>query len=248
MNERGFTLLEVLVALAVLGSVLATVFGVFSSGLRSMSQGDDRLTLALIAESLLNRADLDLLRTQTEVTGSMPDGVSWRVTRRAYEPALARQGLEIEEPPRRRERDENLLPPEDGEQARGGLGREDSAGRSQSALASRSDTASNTGRTESSSSGFGRSESSSSSFGSPDRSAFSSSSASGERREDGSPNAVRLKAWLLTAEVANQRGGSFALSRLSLEGSRQTPAAGEDGRSEAGRGADSRREPDALPR
>jgi prepilin-type N-terminal cleavage/methylation domain-containing protein len=134
MNERGFTLLEVLVALAVLGSVLATVFGVFSSGLRSMSQGDDRLTLALIAESLLNRADLDLLRSQTEVTGSMPDGVSWRVTRRAYEPALARQGLEIEELPQRRERDENLLPPEDGEQARGGLGREDSAGRSQSAL------------------------------------------------------------------------------------------------------------------
>jgi prepilin-type N-terminal cleavage/methylation domain-containing protein len=247
MNERGFTLLEVLVALAVLGSVLATVFGVFSSGLRSMSQGDDRLTLALIAESLLNRADLDLLRSQTEVTGSMAVGVSWRVTRRAYEPALARRGLEIEEPPRRRERDENLLPAEDGEQARGGLGRGDSADRDRSAFASRSDTAS-AARSESSSSGFGRGESSSSSFGSPDRSAFSSRSGNREGSEGGSPNRVRLKAWLLTAEVANQRGGSFALSRLSLEGSRQTPAAGENGRSEAGRGADSRREPDALPR
>ena len=138
----------------------------------------------------------------------MPDGVSWRVTRRAYEPALARQGLEIEEPPRRRERDENLLPPEDGEQARGGEGREDSAGRSQSAFASRSDTASSTGRTECLVQRLRPQRVSSSSFGSPDRSAFSSSSASGERREGGSPNAVRLKAWLLTAEVANQRGGS----------------------------------------
>lgn len=217
MTAKGFTLLEVLVALAVLGSVLATVFGVFSTGLRSISEGDERLTLALIAESLLNRADLDLTRSEMEVTGVMPDGVRWRVSKRPYQAAQARQGLVIEEQPRRAPREEDLLPPEDGERRReAGEGREEPGFGRRSAATGRDEQEPGAGR-------FGAGE------GSPFR--RGTDDAEGERRPAGA-GAARLKAWLLTAEVGNGRGRSFTLSRLSLEGTRT----GEAGRPEQGLG------------
>ncbi len=206
MRAKGFTLLEVLVALAVLGSVLTTVFGVFSSGLRSLSQSDDRLTLALIAESLLNRADLDLTRAESEVSGSMPDGVRWRVTRRPYAASQATEGLQVEEAPRRPARDEDLLPPEEGEeQAAEGEGRREP------------------GMTRASPYGGDDETPSSDEPARTRRSSFASRAGTeGEQQGSTAASPARLRAWLLTAEVANQRGLSFALSRLSVESARET--------------------------
>ena len=56
----GFTLLETLVALAILGIVLTAVYGVFGSGLRTAQRDEDRLLLALVARNLLARSALDL--------------------------------------------------------------------------------------------------------------------------------------------------------------------------------------------
>lgn len=117
MTNRGFTLLEALVALAVLGMVLSGAFGVFSSGLRGLSRGDERLTVALFAESLLGRADLDLTTGDGEVGGRTADGMTWRVTRQAYDLAAVNEGLTlVEAPPSSRAPDQNLL----GQGAQGG--------------------------------------------------------------------------------------------------------------------------------
>ena len=117
MRDRGFTLLEALVALAVLGMVLSGAFGVFSSGLRGLSRGDERLTVALFAESLLGRADLDLTTGEGEVGGRTADGMTWRVTRQGYDLAAVNDGLTVvEAPPSSRARDQNLL----GQDAQGG--------------------------------------------------------------------------------------------------------------------------------
>jgi prepilin-type N-terminal cleavage/methylation domain-containing protein len=197
-GQRGFTLLEALVALAVLSTVLAAAFGVFSSGLKALSRGDERLTLALIAESLLERADVDLVRTRPEASGTMADGVSWRVTRTPYDPALLREGLTVVEaapPPRRPGEDRDLLAEAAGE---GPLPREEGERRAEAG-------------TDGARSGFGRGG------GEADPGAENGFEAGRSRRPT---PPVRLRAWLLRAEVADARGGSFALSRLAVERAR----------------------------
>jgi prepilin-type N-terminal cleavage/methylation domain-containing protein len=90
-DAGGFTLIEVLVALAVLAAVLSSAFGVFSTGLRGLSRSDERLTLALFAESLLTRSGLDLARgADAEASGSTADGLSWRVRRVPFQLPKAR--------------------------------------------------------------------------------------------------------------------------------------------------------------
>lgn len=176
--EGGFTLLEALVALAVLSAVLAGVFNVFSSGLRGLSRSDQQLTLALAAESLLDRAELDLAPTGPgDVGGVLPDGVSWRLAKRTYDPALLRDGLAVEEAPtrsRRPELGEGMFAPEREDEDGGGVDASDPLG------------------------------------------------GGGARAEAAAAAAapVRLRAWLLTVDVANAQGQTFSLSRLSLERAR----------------------------
>ena len=49
-RTAGFTLLETLVALAVLGTVLSAVFGVYSSSLRGLSRSDES-TFAILRQN-----------------------------------------------------------------------------------------------------------------------------------------------------------------------------------------------------
>lgn len=55
-REAGFTLIEALVALAVLGVVLAAVLRAYGAGFRSAEQAEDRTRALLIAESRLAEA------------------------------------------------------------------------------------------------------------------------------------------------------------------------------------------------
>ncbi len=55
-HEGGFTLVEVLVALAVTGLVLASLMQAYASGLRTLNGADYRQTAALIAASLLDES------------------------------------------------------------------------------------------------------------------------------------------------------------------------------------------------
>jgi type II secretion system protein I len=80
----GFTLLETLVALAILGVVMATVFGVIGSGLRAAHRDEDRLLLGFVAQNLLVRSRLDLNPIAGPRSGDIGGGLRWRIESEPY--------------------------------------------------------------------------------------------------------------------------------------------------------------------
>lgn len=82
----GFTLLETLVALALLGIVLTTVFGIIGGGLRSARRDEDRLLLGLVAQNLLERSRLDLSPLGGSRSGDIGGGLRWQIDSEPYEP------------------------------------------------------------------------------------------------------------------------------------------------------------------
>lgn len=80
----GFTLLETLVALAILGVIMATVYAVIGSGLRTAHRDEDRLLLGLVAQNLLARSRLDLNPKDGPITGDIDGGLRWRIEAQPY--------------------------------------------------------------------------------------------------------------------------------------------------------------------
>lgn len=85
-GTAGFTLLETLVALAILGVVLTTVFDIFGKGLRAAHRDEDRLLLALVAQNLMARTRLDYNPTEGDLHGDIEGGLRWAITSEPYEP------------------------------------------------------------------------------------------------------------------------------------------------------------------
>ena len=83
-GNAGFTLLETLVALAILGIVLTTVFAVIGNGLRTAHRDEDRLLLGLVAQNLLTRSRLDLTTTDGPRHGDIGGGLTWRIESEPY--------------------------------------------------------------------------------------------------------------------------------------------------------------------
>jgi type II secretion system protein I len=69
-QSGGFTLLEVLVSLAIVGLAVSAILGLFSSNLRAVSASDDYVRASLVAEARIRDVlDTDLAeKTWTEVT------------------------------------------------------------------------------------------------------------------------------------------------------------------------------------
>jgi type II secretion system protein I len=82
--DHGFTLLETLVALAILGVVMTTVYAVIGSGLRTAHRDEDRLLLGLVAQNLLTRSQLDLDPSHGAITGDIEGGLRWRIESEPY--------------------------------------------------------------------------------------------------------------------------------------------------------------------
>ena len=94
--EHGFTLLETLVALAILGVVMSGVYAVIGSGLRVAHRDEDRLLLGLVAQNLLARSHLDLNPREGALSGDIGGGLRWRIESEPYE---VPEGLLPDPPP-----------------------------------------------------------------------------------------------------------------------------------------------------
>ncbi|MGN7127659.1 type II secretion system protein [Methylorubrum thiocyanatum] len=83
-SQEGFSLVEALVAVAILALCVSMVGRVVSSRAERLTHDTDRLRAVFAAEAILNRIGLDLpLRTQ-DTSGQLGDGSHWRIVIRPY--------------------------------------------------------------------------------------------------------------------------------------------------------------------
>jgi general secretion pathway protein I len=75
---RGFSLLEVLVAFAILSVTLGVLLQVFATGLRNAANAEDYTQAALQAESLLAQVGINLPIESQQ--GEFDDRFHWRIT------------------------------------------------------------------------------------------------------------------------------------------------------------------------
>ncbi|MCB1885008.1 MAG: prepilin-type N-terminal cleavage/methylation domain-containing protein [Geminicoccaceae bacterium] len=78
-GSGGFTLLEVLVALALLGIVLVVIFRIGQDGIRTAESRTREVGLALLAETVLTAARLGVADDLGAPTLPMPEGYRWRI-------------------------------------------------------------------------------------------------------------------------------------------------------------------------
>ncbi|HSZ74974.1 MAG TPA: type II secretion system protein [Rhizomicrobium sp.] len=83
--DDGFTLIEVLVALAILGVSLATLLGVFSQSLEYTSRTRIETEARTLAQSLLAETGDSAQLQIGETSGSTSSGLFWRVLVRPYD-------------------------------------------------------------------------------------------------------------------------------------------------------------------
>jgi general secretion pathway protein I len=83
-RAAGFTLLEALVALAILSGVIASVMTLIGLNRRAQAEAETDLAAALHARTLLARIGRDLpLETGTQ-SGTFDDGTAWSVLVRPF--------------------------------------------------------------------------------------------------------------------------------------------------------------------
>jgi general secretion pathway protein I len=93
-RDRGFTLLEVLIAFAIAAAALASLFHLFSTGFLMQSEAD-RLTAAVaLAETQLALAEQGALSSDEARQGRTADGLAWRRTILPLAPPMAQAGGE----------------------------------------------------------------------------------------------------------------------------------------------------------
>jgi prepilin-type N-terminal cleavage/methylation domain-containing protein len=77
-SRRGFTLLEVMVALAILGLGIVTVLELFSGSLRLGVKASRHTQAAIYAQNVMNRVFSLSELTDGEEYGELPGGYAWR--------------------------------------------------------------------------------------------------------------------------------------------------------------------------
>ncbi len=83
-SRRGFTLLEVIVALIILSISMATFLRVFSTGLRAVDIAENQAIAAMHAESILAEVGVSEPLNKGLRQGDLPRGYWWRTEVRPY--------------------------------------------------------------------------------------------------------------------------------------------------------------------
>ena len=79
-SGRGFTLLEVLIAFAILALALGGLLQAFSAGFRGLERAEDYSTATLHARSKLAEVGPIIAVEENELLGEFENGFAWRVT------------------------------------------------------------------------------------------------------------------------------------------------------------------------
>lgn len=78
-TNRGFTLVEVLIAFAILAVALTALMQAFSQGLRSLEVAEDYATATMLARSKMAEIGPLIAVEESELTGEFENGWQWRV-------------------------------------------------------------------------------------------------------------------------------------------------------------------------
>ncbi len=78
-RQRGFTLMEIIISLAILAVALTAVMQAFSGGLRATTASERQASAILLARSLLDRVGRDVALVPGDQSGVTEEGYRWLV-------------------------------------------------------------------------------------------------------------------------------------------------------------------------
>ncbi len=85
-GKKGFTLIEILVSIVILGICLTSIMQLFSDGLRSAVMGKEHTRAVFHARSKMEEILLSTEFMDEETQGTFDDGYRWQVKIRYIEP------------------------------------------------------------------------------------------------------------------------------------------------------------------
>ena len=91
-SNRGFSLLEVLVAFVILALVLGVLMQIFSGGLRNASRAGEYQHAVLLGQSKLASVGIEMPLKESESNGEFDDTYRWQVSIRPYLDSRAQAG------------------------------------------------------------------------------------------------------------------------------------------------------------
>ena len=85
VSERGFTLIEVIVAFAIVALALSALFQIFSTGLRSLVVTENYNMAVLLADSKLAGIGFEEPLEAGDQSGTFDNGFRWETNVRSYD-------------------------------------------------------------------------------------------------------------------------------------------------------------------
>ncbi|MGJ0486194.1 MAG: type IV pilus modification PilV family protein [Methylomicrobium sp.] len=79
-SQRGFSLLEILVAFSIMAISMGMLLSIFSSGLRNASVSEEYTSAVQIAEAILARPGIETPLQQAQSNGVVNDKYRWELT------------------------------------------------------------------------------------------------------------------------------------------------------------------------